>query len=119
MRFWVRELNYPAGAPPKLVLLGWGFFCPQITDSLRGEIYPFIVGRRGRGGDRVGLDGTQAAANGNAVEGEGYGTTPPKQNQLGWGTRAIPLLGNAVSALTLGWDGYQAYKKYQSCMAGH
>lgn len=34
------------------------------------------------------------------------------------GTRAIPLVGNAVSVLTLGWDGYQAYKKYQSCM-GH
>lgn len=35
------------------------------------------------------------------------------------GTKAIPLVGNAVSVLTLGWDGYQAYKKYQSCMAGH
>jgi len=34
------------------------------------------------------------------------------------GTKAIPLIGNAVSLLTLGWDGYQAYKKYQSCMAG-
>jgi len=35
------------------------------------------------------------------------------------GTKAIPLVGNAVSLLTLGWDGYQAYKEYQSCMAGH
>jgi RHS repeat-associated protein len=35
------------------------------------------------------------------------------------GTKAIPLVGNAVSLLTLGWDGYQAYQKYQSCMAGH
>jgi len=34
------------------------------------------------------------------------------------GTKAIPLVGNAVSVLTLGWDGYQAYEKYQSCMAG-
>lgn len=35
------------------------------------------------------------------------------------GTKAIPLVGNAVSLLTLGWDGYQAYQKYQACMAGH
>jgi RHS repeat-associated protein len=35
------------------------------------------------------------------------------------GTKAIPLVGNAVSVLTLGWDGYQAYEKHQSCMAGH
>ncbi len=35
------------------------------------------------------------------------------------GTKAIPIVGNFVSVATLGWDGYQAYKKYQSCMAGH
>ena len=35
------------------------------------------------------------------------------------GTKAIPLVGNAVSVLTLGWDGYKAYQKYQSCIAGH
>jgi RHS repeat-associated protein len=35
------------------------------------------------------------------------------------GTKAIPIVGNAVSLLTLGWDGYQASKTYQSCMAGH
>jgi RHS repeat-associated protein len=35
------------------------------------------------------------------------------------GTTAIPIVGNFVSVATLGWDGYQAYKKYQSCMAGH
>jgi RHS repeat-associated protein len=34
------------------------------------------------------------------------------------GTKAIPIVGNFVSVATLGWDGYQAYKKYQSCMAG-
>ena len=35
------------------------------------------------------------------------------------GTKAIPIVGKFVSVATLGWDGYQAYKKYQSCMAGH
>jgi hypothetical protein len=35
------------------------------------------------------------------------------------GTKAIPIVGNFVSVATLGWDGYQAYKTYQSCMAGH
>jgi RHS repeat-associated protein len=35
------------------------------------------------------------------------------------GTKAIPIVGNFVSVATLGWDGYQAYKKYQSCLAGH
>ena len=35
------------------------------------------------------------------------------------GTKAIPIIGNIVSAGTLAWDGYQAYQKYQSCMAGH
>ncbi len=35
------------------------------------------------------------------------------------GTKAIPIVGNFVSVATLGWDGYQAYKAYQSCMAGH
>lgn len=32
------------------------------------------------------------------------------------GTKAIPIVGNFVSVATLG---YQAYKKYQSCLAGH
>ena len=31
------------------------------------------------------------------------------------GTKAIPIVGNFVSVATLGWDGYQAYKAYQSC----
>lgn len=35
------------------------------------------------------------------------------------GTKAIPIIGNIVSAGTLAWDGYQAYQKYQACMAGH
>jgi hypothetical protein len=35
------------------------------------------------------------------------------------GTKAIPIVGNFVSVATLGWDGYQAYKAYQSCLAGH
>jgi hypothetical protein len=35
------------------------------------------------------------------------------------GTKAIPIVGNVVSGLTGLWDGYQAYQKYQSCMAGH
>jgi RHS repeat-associated protein len=35
------------------------------------------------------------------------------------GTKAIPVVGNIVSIATLGWDAYQAYKKYQSCMAGN
>jgi hypothetical protein len=33
------------------------------------------------------------------------------------GTEAIPVVGNAVSALSLGFDGYQAYQAYKACMA--
>src|SRR5208282_4184977 len=46
--------------------------------------------------DRVGVDGKETGADGNAVAGEGRGEfhhlwrqeakTPPKQNRLGWGT---------------------------------
>jgi RHS repeat-associated protein len=35
------------------------------------------------------------------------------------GTKALPVLGNFLSAATLFWDGAQAFKAYQSCMAGH
>lgn len=34
------------------------------------------------------------------------------------GTKALPILGNALSAATGVWDAYQAYKIYLSCMAG-
>lgn len=34
------------------------------------------------------------------------------------GTKAIPVVGNFLSAVALGWDGYQAFTKYQKCMGG-
>jgi hypothetical protein len=33
------------------------------------------------------------------------------------GTKALPVVGNAVSAFTALWDAYQAYEIYQACMA--
>lgn len=33
--------------------------------------------------------------------------------------KVIPGIGNFISAGTGIWDAYQAYQKYQSCMAGH
>jgi putative transposase len=60
------------------------------TAKKRIEKLRYMHDRRRRGsGDRVRVDGTQARANGNAVESEGHGTTPPKQNQLGWGTLVV------------------------------
>ena len=47
----------------------------------------------------------------------GIGLTPADVSLEG--TKAIPIVGNVISVLTLGWDGYQASKTYQSCMGGH
>lgn len=35
------------------------------------------------------------------------------------GTKAIPIVGNGISALTGLWDAYKAIQIYQECMAGN
>ena len=51
------------------------------------------------------MDGTQARANGNAFAGEGHETTPPKQNQLGWGTPVVVGWATRLERNSgIGWD---------------
>jgi RHS repeat-associated protein len=93
-----------------------GVFAGKVSKGVIDNIVAFGSGAYGAGSAAGDKEDMVDSAVGAGSSGAGLGLTLAGST-LGEGAKAIPVAGNVVSVLSLGWDLYKAHQKYQECMA--